>query len=115
MRDEIFAKKCEPFIHFIVITFSLSTAIGGVFMDVFHESENGASCWVAAKPGEDCWNDSCGAERIAWIFGGIPNVFCFFSGKIQEDLSTTFLVTMLIPRYCMSFQQISHRQQHFAV
>ena len=85
MRDEVFAKKCEPFIHFIVLSFSLSTAIGGVFMDVYHESETGTSCWVSSKPGEECWNDSCGAEKIAWIFGGLPNLLTFLSGKRQKS------------------------------
>ncbi|CAJ1947177.1 unnamed protein product [Cylindrotheca closterium] len=86
VRDEVFARKLEPWIHAVVMTWSFSTTISGIVMDAYHESETSPSCWVSAKPGEDCWNDSCGAERLAWIFGGIPNVFCFLSVTINNIL-----------------------------
>ncbi|CAJ1947169.1 unnamed protein product [Cylindrotheca closterium] len=86
MRDEVFARKLEPWIHAAIMMWSFSTASSGVVIDAYHESETSPNCWVSAKPGEDCWNDSCGAERLAWIFGGIPNVFCLLSVTINNIL-----------------------------
>ncbi|CAJ1947171.1 unnamed protein product [Cylindrotheca closterium] len=86
MRDEVFARKLEPWIHAVIMTWSFSTTISGVVMDAYHETETSPSCWVSTKPGEECWNDSCGTERLAWIFGGTPNVFCLLSVTINNIL-----------------------------
>jgi hypothetical protein len=75
VREATFAKKYERWMHVVIILFGLATAITGVVMGMFHVSHVGPGCWVSHPPeGDVCANDSCGAEKMAWIFAGIPTV-----------------------------------------
>jgi hypothetical protein len=75
VREATFAKKYERWMHVVIILFGLGTAITGVVMGMFHVSHVGPGCWVSHPPeGDVCANDSCGAEKMAWIFAGIPTL-----------------------------------------
>ena len=47
-------------------------------------------CWISHPPeGDVCANDSCGAEKMAWIFGGLP---------ILVSVITIFICNLIL--YC---------------
>jgi hypothetical protein len=75
VREATFAKKYERWMHVVIILFGLGTSISGVVTGMFYLSHVGPGCWVSHPPeGNICENDSCGAEKMAWIFAGIPTV-----------------------------------------
>eukprot|EP00980_Cylindrotheca_fusiformis_P021848 scaffold8682_cov122-Cylindrotheca_fusiformis.AAC.5 len=75
-REATFSKKYERWIHIIILLFSLSTAVAGIVMDVFHARRINPGCWVSHP--DVCYGMNCHAEIIAWIFAGIPTLVFLF-------------------------------------
>lgn len=84
MREEQFQQKYERWCHGIILIFSVSTAIAGIFLKVFRPMIVAPGCWVSAPP-EGCSED-CPEESIAWIFGGIPSMLMLLCTTISNML-----------------------------
>lgn len=85
MREKTFEKRIEKVMHFGVILFTLGTSVTGLVTDMFYPMHVGPGCWVSHPPeGDICANDSCGAEKMAWAFGGFPIVICLLSIAINN-------------------------------
>lgn len=82
VRQEVLARRYEPWFHVLSIGYPLSTATLGAVMGVFHEVKVGNGCWVTNYP-EGCGCNElddgvcCTSPRIAWVFAGIPNMLAF--------------------------------------
>lgn len=86
MRQKTF-EKYEKIMHAVIITFSLGAAITGLVTKMFYPSHVGPGCfWSHPPEGDICVNDSCGAEKLAWIFVGVPTLLCIFSIAINNLL-----------------------------
>ncbi|CAJ1962358.1 unnamed protein product [Cylindrotheca closterium] len=87
MRETTFEKRLEKIMHFVVITFALGAATTGLVTGMFYPSHVGPGCWWSHPPeGDICANDSCGAEKMAWIFAGFPTLLCIFAIAINNLL-----------------------------
>lgn len=81
IRDELFARRIEPWMHLVGLLYPTVTAIIGLAMDLYDEVQVGAGCWLA-KTTESCDVDCM--SLMEWIFGGIPFGLIFISIVINN-------------------------------
>jgi hypothetical protein len=79
-----FARKYERYMHFLTLSFFLSTAASGLFIGLYSELEITQGCWIGQYPANCEANNDCRGTWIGWIFGGIPFLFTFFSLPINN-------------------------------
>mmetsp|Transcript_117519 Transcript_117519/g.175521 ORF Transcript_117519/g.175521 Transcript_117519/m.175521 type:complete len:941 (-) Transcript_117519:48-2870(-) len=78
------ARYIEPIMHFISVGYPFATALSGLILGVYHETELGQSCWVANYP-ENCGEapgetgEPCQSTMLGYIFGAIVVGFTLLS------------------------------------
>ncbi|KAL3929983.1 MAG: hypothetical protein SGBAC_011967 [Bacillariaceae sp.] len=76
VSETTFAKNYERWIHSIIITFHVVTAVFGVVGDVYFQRQINPGCWVATPP-HTCSGANCYPVLIAYIFG-FPTIVALF-------------------------------------
>lgn len=75
-RGQAWARTLEPWMHLVALGYPLGTAVSGIVMDVFHETDLGASCWVAESNREPSCTlqpyHRCKSVYVGYIFAAFP-------------------------------------------
>lgn len=76
VTEAFFAKRVEPFVHFLSISYPLITSIYGLVLGVYNELDLGMGCWVSSYP-TGCDLDpnddfKCKSFKIGMAFIGYP-------------------------------------------
>jgi len=88
-REERFARKVEPFMHFICLSYPLVTAVAGAAIGVYLEMELGPGCWVTNYP-SNCGTQLgesgqiCLSTFYGYIFGALPIFFVILSLTVNH-------------------------------
>lgn len=78
VKKHNFARRYEPWMHIITITFSFVTATVGAGMGFYSEVQVGLGCWVNNWP-IGCTEENCLSEELGWIYGSTPIIFALLS------------------------------------
>jgi len=82
MKDSVFARKIEPFIHVTVLLFALTTSSIGLAMGLYGEISVGVGCWL--RPTETCDGDCI--HKFEGIFVGVPFILCISMVALNNTL-----------------------------
>jgi hypothetical protein len=102
--------RIEFMMHFVSIMFPLSTAVAGLFMEIYNPVELGIGCWIAAYPfgcqddeGIECTRGE-NAQLMVMIFGASVTVF-----------SAVVVIVSMIVLYLSVRRQTRLIEQRYAV
>lgn len=96
---QVFAKRYEPYIHGLSITFFLLSAAGGAVVGIYSEIEIGQGCWIGEYPAGCEARGDCIGHYFGYVFSAIPNllvllglplmnisIFCHIRRTLQRNL-----------------------------
>jgi hypothetical protein len=118
VRDSVFARRYEPWMHAMAIVLPIGTAVAGAVMNMYHENEMWLGCWIADYPkGCSVENGECRHVLYGWLFMGalslfitisivVINIVIYWHVKRQMDLGS---------RRSFSGQQQAKRTRDVAV
>ncbi|CAJ1954909.1 unnamed protein product [Cylindrotheca closterium] len=72
MKDPVFGRRIEPYMHVSICIFSTATATIGLALGMYGEVSAGAGCWLRVT-------DKCDADcihAVGSVFGGTPFLLC---------------------------------------
>ncbi|CAJ1947339.1 unnamed protein product [Cylindrotheca closterium] len=85
VTEAAFAGKHERWIHAIIITFHVVTAVAGAIWDLYFQRQINPGCWIAEPPEKGCSGMNCYSELMAYIYG-FPTIMALFVILINHRL-----------------------------
>lgn len=83
MKDSVFARKIEPFMHVFIWVFCLSTSTVGLAMGLYGEVPVGTGCWLRVT-------DTCDGDCVH-LYEGIMGGFPFVLSLIMVIVNNTLI------------------------
>ena len=79
VKTQTFARRFEPIIHIVCVGYNFVTALVGLILGFYSESELAQQCWIGYYP-KDCGvTGGCIGTQIGWAYGGGPVLIMFLA------------------------------------
>jgi len=109
VRTDVMATKIEPFLQLTPLLFYFSTAVAGLFLEVYNLA--GTNCWIAGSPTGCSEDPSVECERggdVVPMFGTWLSVVPVFIWTVIIILALAVVAFTVLRRYCRSRRFVFH-------
>lgn len=94
VKPAVFARRFEPWVHFLCIGYNVGAATLGYVRSYFSEIEFGLGCFIGDYNATCAVTGECRTSIVGWISAGVPIVLTFVSILVNNTIVYCYVRTI---------------------